>query len=103
MKTFGLILGLGNRGALIRRAEALTEGNPTIRGLVAKLAEVRRQVVARIVALDRDIRRLVRRDPVFKRFMTVPGIRPTGPDEGCRSSGAATGDPATWEERAAGP
>src|SRR3712207_1149244 len=38
LKTFGLILGPGNTGALIRRAEALVEGNPTISGLVAKLA-----------------------------------------------------------------
>jgi hypothetical protein len=44
LKAFGLILGPGNTDALIRRAEALAEGNPTISGLVAKLAEVRRQV-----------------------------------------------------------
>ena len=41
LKTFGLILGPGNTDALIRRAEALAEGNPTISGLVAKLAGMR--------------------------------------------------------------
>ena len=74
LKTFGLILGPGNTDALIRRAEALAEGNPTISGLVAKLAEVRRHVVDQIAALDRDIRRLVRSEPVLRRFMTVPGV-----------------------------
>ena len=76
LKTFGLILGPGNTDALIRRAEALAEGNPTISGLVAKLADVRRHVVAQVAALDRDIRRLVRSEPVLRRFMTVPGVGP---------------------------
>ncbi len=57
-------------------AEALAEGNPTISGLVAKLAEVRRHVVAQVAALDRDIRRLVRSEPVLRRFLTVPGVGP---------------------------
>jgi transposase len=76
LKTFGLILGPGNTDALIRRAEALAEGQPVVSSLVAKLAEVRRRVVAQIAALDRDIRRLVRSDPVLKWFMTVPGVGP---------------------------
>ena len=61
---------------LVRRAEALAEGNGTISGLMTKLAEVRRHVVAQVAALDRDIRRLVRREPALKRFMTVPGVGP---------------------------
>jgi transposase len=56
LKTFGLILGKGNTDVLIRRAETLAEGNPVISSLVAKLAEVQRQVVAQVAALDRDIR-----------------------------------------------
>jgi transposase len=76
LKTFGLILGPGNTDALIRRAEALAKVNPTISGLVAKLAEVRRHVVTQVAALDRDIRRLVRSEPVLRRFMTVPGVGP---------------------------
>lgn len=76
LKTFGLIVGPGNTDALVRRAEALAEGNGTISGLVTKLAEVRRHVVAQVAALDRDIRRLVRREPILKRFMTVPGVGP---------------------------
>ena len=76
LKTFGLIVGKGNTDALIRRAETLAEGNPTIGGLVAKLAEVRRHVAAQVAGLDRDIRRLVRSEPVLRRFMTVPGVGP---------------------------
>ena len=75
-KTFGLIVGPGNTDALVRRAEALAEGNGTISGLMTKLAEVRLYVVAQVAALDRDIRRLVRREPALKRFMTVPGVAP---------------------------
>ena len=44
LKTFGLILGPGNTDALVRRAEALAEGQPVIGGLVTSLAEVRRHV-----------------------------------------------------------
>ena len=76
LKTFGPILGKGNTDALIRRAEILAEGNPVISSLVAKLAEVQRQVVSQIAALDREIRRLTRSEPVLKRLMTVPGVGP---------------------------
>jgi transposase len=76
LKTFGLILGPGNTDALIRRAEALAEGHPMVSSLVAKLAEVRRHVVAQVAALDRDLRRLVRSEPTLRRFMTVPGVGP---------------------------
>jgi transposase len=76
LKTFGLILGPGNTDALVRRAESLAKGQPVISALVARLAEVRRHVVAQVAALDRDIRRLVRSEPTLKRFMTVPGVGP---------------------------
>lgn len=76
LKTFGLILGPGNTDALVRRAEALAQEHPVLSGLAAKLAEVRRHVVAQIGALDRDIRRLVRSEPTLKRFLTVPGVGP---------------------------
>ncbi|SDB74992.1 hypothetical protein SAMN02927895_05696 [Belnapia rosea] len=56
LKTFGLIVGPGNTDALIRRAEALAEGNATISGLVAKLAEVQRHVVAQVTTLRQGVR-----------------------------------------------
>ena len=76
LKTFGLILGTGNKDALIRRAEELAEGHPVMSGLAAKLAEVRRHVASPVAAIDRDIRRLVRTEPTLKRFLTVPGVGP---------------------------
>ncbi|WP_158601098.1 IS110 family transposase, partial [Teichococcus wenyumeiae] len=76
LKTFGLILGLSNTDAVVRRAERLAKGYPVISALVARLAEVRRHVVAQVAALDRDIRRLVRSEPPLKRFMAVPNVGP---------------------------
>ena len=76
LKTFGLILGTGNKDTLIRRAEELAAGHPVMRSLVAKLAEVRRHVASQIAAIDRDIRRFVRSEPTLKRLMTVPGVGP---------------------------
>ena len=76
VKTFGLILGTGNKDTLIQRAEELAAGHPVMRGLVAKLAEVRRHVASQIAAIDRDIRHLARIEPTLKRLMTVPGVGP---------------------------
>jgi transposase len=76
LKTFGFVLGPGNTDVLVRKAEALSQGLPVVKTLVAKLAEVRRHVVTQVVELDREIRRLVRGDETIKRFMTVPGVGP---------------------------
>jgi transposase len=76
LKTFGVVLGSGNKDTLIQRAELLAEGRPVIRELVAKLAEVRRYVALQIAAIDRDLRRLIRAEPTLKRLMTVPGVGP---------------------------
>ena len=76
LKTFGLILGTGNKDTLIRRAEELAAGHPVMRGLVAKLAAVRRHVASQIAEIDRDVRRLARIEPTLKRLMTVPGVGP---------------------------
>jgi len=76
LKTFGLILGTGNKDTLIQRAEKLAAGHPVMSGLVAKLAEVRRHVTSQIAAIDRDIRHLVHTEPTLKRLMSVPGVGP---------------------------
>ncbi len=76
LKTFGLVLGTGNKDSLIQRAEELTEGHPGISGLVAKLAEVRRHIASQVAAIDRDIRRLVQAEPTLKRLTSVPGVGP---------------------------
>jgi len=76
LKTFGLVLGPGNKDTLIRRAEQLAEGHPVLSGLVAELAEVRRHVVLQIAAIGRDLRRLIQSEPTVKRLMAVPGVGP---------------------------
>lgn len=76
LKTFGLILGTGNKDTLIQRAEKLAAGHPVLRGVVAKLAEVRRHVTSQIAAIDRDIRHLVHTEPTLKRLISVPGVGP---------------------------
>ena len=76
LKPFGMILGTGNTDALIRRAEALTEGQPVIAAPVRQLAEVRRHVAGQVAALDRELRRLVAQDPTRQRLVTVPGVGP---------------------------
>src|SRR6202049_4851339 len=76
LKTFGLILGTGNKDTLIQRAEKLAAGHPVLSGLVAKLAEVRRHVTSQIAAIDRDIRHLVHTEPTLKRLISVPGVGP---------------------------
>lgn len=76
LKTFGLILGTGNKDTLIQRAEKLAAGHPVLSGLVAKLAKVRRHVTSQINAIDRDIRHLVHTEPTLKRLISVPGVGP---------------------------
>lgn len=76
LKTFGLVLGTGNKDSLIQRVEELAEGHPGISALVAKLADVRRHIASQVAAIDRDIRRLVHAEPTLKRFTSVPGVGP---------------------------
>src|SRR5262249_10354197 len=66
----------GNKDTLIQRAEKLAAGHPVLRGVVAKLAEVRRHMTSQIVAIDRDIRHLVHTEPTLKRLISVPGVGP---------------------------
>ena len=42
----------------------------------SRLIEVREVAVAKVVALDKEIRRFVRDDLTLRRFMTVPGVGP---------------------------
>jgi len=76
LKTFGLVLGTGNKDSLIQRAEELAEGHPGVSALVAKLADVRRHIASQVAAIDRDIRRLVLAEPTLKRLTSVPGVGP---------------------------
>jgi transposase len=76
LKTFGLIVGLGNSGAFARRARALAADHPVLASLIGKLLEVREVVVAQVTALDKEIGRIARADATLRRFLTVPGVGP---------------------------
>jgi transposase len=76
LKTFGLVAGNGNNAAFARRARMLAQDHPVLSALIDKLTEVRRVAIAKVAALDREIRRFVRADPTLQRFMTMPGVGP---------------------------
>src|ERR1700719_1097668 len=76
LKTFGLVVGSGNKGAFAQRARMLAQNHPVLSALIDKLIEVREVAVAKVAALDKEIRRFVRNDLTLRRFMTVPGVGP---------------------------
>ena len=76
LKTFGLVVGSGNKGAFAQRARMLAQDHPVLSALIDKLIEVREVAVAKVAALDKEIRRFVRNDLTLRRFMTVPGVGP---------------------------
>ena len=76
LKTFGLVVGSGNKGAFAQRARMLAQDHPVLSALIDKLIEVREVAVAKVAALDKEIRRFVRDDLTLRRFMTVPGVGP---------------------------
>src|SRR5258705_5588595 len=71
LKTFGMVVGSGNKGAFAQRARMLVQDHPVLSALVDKLIEVRAVAVAKVAALDKEIRRFVRDDPTLRRFLTV--------------------------------
>src|ERR1700730_7109638 len=54
----------------------LAQDHPVLSALIEKLIEVREVAVAKVVALDKEIRRFVRDELTLRRFMTVPGVGP---------------------------
>src|SRR5256885_3550102 len=74
LKTFGLVVGSGNKGAFAQRARMLVQDHPVLSALVDKLVEVRAVAVAKVAALDKEIRRFVRDDPTLRRVVAVPGL-----------------------------
>src|SRR2546430_10438071 len=75
LKTFGLVVGSGNKGAFAQRARMLVQDHPVLSALVDKLIEVRAVAVAKVAALDKEIRRFVRDDPTLRRFLSGPRRR----------------------------
>jgi len=76
LKTFGLVVGSGNKGAFAQRARTLAQDHPILSALVEKLLDVQEVAAAKVAVLDKEIRRFVRDDPTLRRFLTVPGVGP---------------------------
>ena len=55
LKTFGLVVGSGNKGAFAQRARMLAQDHPVLSALIDKLIEVREVAVAKVAALDKEI------------------------------------------------
>src|SRR5467141_3897314 len=53
LKTFGLVVGSGNKGAFAQRARMLAQDHPVLSALIDKLIEVREVAVAKVAALDK--------------------------------------------------
>jgi transposase len=76
LKTFGLVVGSGNKGAFAQRARMLAQDHPILSALVEKLLDVREVAAAKVAVLDKEMRRFIRDDPTLRRFLTVPGVGP---------------------------
>src|ERR1700742_1382131 len=76
LKTFGLVIGKCSRGQLGQRAQELSEGRPGIESIVASMVAVRDSLLEQIIACDRAIRQLTKKDAAARRLMTVPGVGP---------------------------
>jgi transposase len=79
LKTFGLVVGSGNKGAFVQRARMLAHVHPVLSALIDKLIEVREIAVAKVAALDKEIRRFVRDDLTLRRFMMTLARFPIQP------------------------
>ena len=65
LKTFGLVVGSGNKGAFAQRARMLAQDHPVLSALIDKLIEVREV---------KEIRRFVRDDGAWRRAGNSPCI-----------------------------
>jgi hypothetical protein len=53
LKTFGLVVGSGNKGAFAQRARMLAQDHPILSALVEKLLDVREVAAAKVAVLGR--------------------------------------------------
>lgn len=74
LKVFGLRIGTVTRHAFEARVLELIEGDNSLRAIVEPFLRARRVMLEEFERLDRLCRRLVARDPICKRLMTVPGV-----------------------------
>lgn len=55
LKTFGLVVGSGNKGAFAQRARMLVQDHPILSALVEKLLDVREVAAAKVAVLDKEM------------------------------------------------
>ncbi len=79
LKTFGVMFGK-RVGGFKRRAEEIISGEPSVAPelvpIFEALIKARRDILARIKALDSQIRTVVRRHKPVQLLMTAPGVGP---------------------------
>ncbi len=79
LKTFGIMFGK-RVGGFKRRAEEIVEGElavaPELVPVFQALMQARRDILARIAALDSRIRAVARRHATVRLLMTAPGVGP---------------------------
>ena len=79
LKTFGIMFGK-RVGGFKRRAEEIVEGElavaPELVPIFEALMQARRDILARIAALDSRIRAVARRHATVRLLMTAPGVGP---------------------------
>ena len=77
LKAFGLVVGTVSRGRFETRVRELLHGAPAaVVALGTTLLSVRRTLFEEFGRLHKEIVRLVGRDEVCRRFMSVPGVGP---------------------------
>ena len=77
LKAFGIKIGKVSRGKFEGRAMELVEAaQPLLRDLVRGMLQVRRMLWTEYSRLHNMLIRVVRRDAICRRFMSVPGVGP---------------------------
>jgi transposase len=71
---FGVRLPRALSSAFIRQALRASEGIPGLSAAVQGLVAARAAVLAAVVAIDADIRRMVRASDACRRLMSIPGV-----------------------------
>lgn len=74
LKVFGIKLGKVGSGGFAGRVRARLAEREDLMALIAPLLEMRAELLSRVRAYDRQLRRLARGDALCRLFMTAPGV-----------------------------
>jgi transposase len=77
LKTFGIVLPSGKRGAFVRLVTTHMPTSPGIRTVIGALLDTWRQVDVQIRQMDNTLQRLARQSKTCRRLMSVPGVGAT--------------------------